>query len=219
MSVAFAEPDLEFEPPYPYLLGGVQVPRVTDILRLARKPFEQFLSKEDLEWYQSRGTSGHATIEMIVKKILDRRRIPKEIKPYLPSWERTVSDYGLEVLTINDVVFSEVPMIHEVYRFGTRIDLLMRSAKRRNRIGVWELKFTSNHSPATEKQTASHKMAAEFYLKKYFPHFKEPIEDRFAVRLTANGKPDVREHKNPTDCGTFLSYLNVYNDRAINKLL
>lgn len=211
--------ELEYESPWPYLLNGIKVPRVTDILRLARKPFEQFLTPDDLTWYQSRGTAGHSTVEMLVKGTLDKRRIPKEIKPYIPSWDRTVAEYGLEVLVIGDVIFSELPIIDERYRFGTRIDLVMRSAKRRGRLGVWELKFTSTHSPATEKQTASHEIAVNGYLQKHFPDFREKIEDRFAVRLTENGKPDVRQHKNPSDCGTFLSYLNVYNDRLAHKII
>lgn len=211
--------DLELEPDYPYILNGIKVPRVTDILKLARKPFEQFLTPEDLAWYCDRGTAGHATVEMLVKKTLDKRRIPKEIKPYMPSWDRTVAEYGLEVLVIGDVVFSELAIIDERYRFGTRIDLVMRSMKRRGRLGVWELKFTSTHSPATEKQTAAHEIAVNGYLQKNFPSFKERVEDRFAVRLTENEKPDVRQHKNPSDSGTFLSYLNVHNDRLAHRII
>jgi hypothetical protein len=216
------EVEIDLEPEidgYPYLLDGVRVPRVTDVLRLARKPFERFIAPTDLQWYQDRGTSGHATIEMLVKGILDKRSIPKEIKPYMPSWERTVADWGLEVLVIDGVVFSEVPMIHGIYRFGTRIDLLARSSKRRGRIGAWELKFTSTHSSATCKQTAFHLLAANDHLKRLFPDFKESVIDRFAARLTTTGKPDVKEHKDPSDVGMALSYLNVYNDRLKNNLL
>jgi len=213
------EPDIEIDEEPPYALNGIAVPRCTDIIRLARKPFEQFISEEDMAFYCSRGTSGHATIELLLKGILDRRTISKEIKPYMASWDYTVETYGLEVLKIGDVVFAEVPMIHEDYRFGTRIDFLAWVTRPRGRrLSVWELKFTSTHSAATPKQTACHKLAANYYLKKFFPNFKYQVEDRYAARLTKTGKPDVRQHKSPSDEGTFLSYLNVFNDRQINKL-
>jgi hypothetical protein len=203
----------------PYTVNGVAVPRVTDILRLARKPFEKFLSKDDLVFYQTRGQSGHSTAELILKKQLDRRTIAKAVKPFMASWERVIEEYQLEVLVVEGVVFAEVPMTHDLFRYGTRIDALMRCGKRRGRIGVWEWKFTSAHSSATPKQTASHKLASNFHLKKHFPHFREEVVDRFAARLTQTGKPDVREHKSPADEGLFLSYLNVYRDMQANKLL
>lgn len=214
-----AEPDVELDEESPYILNGVSVPRCTDIIRLARKPFEQFISKEDMEFYCSRGTSGHRTVELLLKEILDRRTVSREIKPYMASWDYVVETYGLEVLKIGGVVFAEVPMIHEGFKFGTRIDFLAWVTKPRGRkLSVWELKFTSVHSSATPKQTACHKLASNFYLKKYFPDFKYQVEDRYAARLTKTGKPDVRQHRNPSDEGMFLSYLNVFNDRQINKL-
>src|SRR5712671_2125636 len=101
-------PELELEiESHEYTLNGVTIPGCTFILgAMGAAPTYGFLSKEDREYYSTRGTAGHRAVELLIREELDKR-MSQELKKCLIGWERFVDDYGVEIIRINGQPFVE----------------------------------------------------------------------------------------------------------------
>lgn len=193
-----------------YTLGGVEIPGCTSVLAAmgAIRGFG-FLSREDREFYQSRGHSGHKAMELAVRGELDRRTVAKDMKGYLQSWEIGVEEYKIKPIMLGEMPFVEKVLAHPVYRYGVKPDYV---AEILSVPGVIEWKLTSAHAAATGLQTASQLLAAQLLVP--------DLRDRYAFRLDPKGgKPDVKKYTDLTDQGVWLSLLNGYNWRKKHKLL
>lgn len=195
------ELELELDDNHIYTLGGVRIPGVTHVLqKMGATPNFSFMEPSELEWYQNRGRAVHKMIELFVKGVLDRRTISKELKPYLIGWERFTKEYDVTDIQIQHV---ENPIHHPAFRYGCTPDIVARV---KGQMVPIELKATSQHSPATELQTAAQALA----LAPLIPGIEQ--NPRWAVRLLQE-EPyfDPREYTDRSHKAVWLSLLNSYS--------
>lgn len=206
------ELELEFEPDsHAYIWQGVKIPSCSEILSQVNKGFG-FLSEDDLKFYQDRGHAVHRAIELTIRGEIDKRtKGAKDAAPYVESWNRFVSDYSFEPYSDGAGPVCERRMVHPSYRYGVTPDIV---GFVKGKLSVVEIKATSAHSPLTGLQTSAQILAARIHLPKPCPK----LETRYAVRLVPGKAPDVRQYKNPSDEGVFISLLNVLSWKIANKL-
>ena len=206
------ELEMEFDDlEHRYSLGGVTVPGLTSVLQhTGIAPGFWFLSREDQEFYSSRGQAVHKCVELSVRKTLDRRTIVQEVRPYLIGIERFFADHKVEVLEYEGGPFAERPLIHKTFRYGCRPDLVVRIG---DRTGVCEVKATSAHSPATAIQTAGQLLAVRHVMPRVGVM-------RVGLRLLKT-EPwyDLKWYDERSDEAVWLSALNLYNFQVKHKLL
>jgi hypothetical protein len=204
--------EIEFdEDAHAYSLDGVRVPALTHILsEMGAAPNFRFLPAEDLRFYQERGKAVHRAVELTLRGSLDKRTLDHNVRPYMKSIERFLADYPIEVLQLDGEPFVERRLIHPVFRFGCTPDIVGRL---HGQSGVIEVKSTSQHSAATQLQTAAQLLAVRHYLPK--------IEGlRMGLRLIPK-EPyyDMKIYDERSDEAVWLSLLNSYNWLTKHKLL
>jgi hypothetical protein len=94
----------------------------------------------------------------------------------------------------------EKPVYSLRYRFAGTPDRIGAL----NKLAIVDIKSTLELSPATALQTGGYEIA-------YNEFHKEPIKERIAVLLTANGKYKIEPYKDKNDINVFLAALSVYN--------
>lgn len=206
--------DLEFEldpDTHVYTWNGAKRPACTEILALARKPFTG-IPKDVLARATERGKSVHRAVHLHTIDDLDKRTLTQLIRIRLEKWEQFIREYDVKPIWVKQLgkYLSEVPLIHPIYSYGVTPDL--GAAMVLGRPSVIEVKAVSSHNDATALQTAAQLKAVQYL----FPELD--VEDRWAVRLPPEGRPDVLQYTNSTDWATYLSFMNVYNWRKSHKV-
>lgn len=207
--------ELELEPEsHTYSLGGVTIPGCTQVLTAmgASRGFG-FLKPDELRFYQTRGQAGHKAVELSVRGTLDKRTLPRIIKPYLIGFERFCNDYDFQVLIVDGEPFTERRLHHPVFRYGVTPDLAGTAKKLSVDPSTFEVKLTSAHAPATGLQLSAQRLA----IKTVVP---EIGDGRFGLRLLpVEPYYDLKRYTERSDEAVWISLLNGYNWRQRHNLL
>lgn len=99
-----------------YLLDGVRIPGVTEILKEAGLSDLSMVNPEILERNSAFGTASHKAIEYECRGSLDWENLDPELRPYVQAWRNFVEDYGFIVEA------TEVRGYSKLYRFGYTMD-------------------------------------------------------------------------------------------------
>lgn len=215
------ELEFDLEPDdHRYTFNGKEVPATTRVLSLARPSMEN-IPKKAVEIARSRGKAVHKAVELHAKDDLDRRELTREVKLRFDRYMRFLDFYKVEIVklpvlnyfpTFFGGAFAEVPMVHPLWQFGVMPDLGIVLVE--GTLSTVEVKVTSTHSQATALQLASQVNTINYFMEKH--GYK--VEERYSLRLTSDAKPDVRRYRDSSDWATYLSFLNVYNWRRVNKI-
>lgn len=174
--------------PSKYTLHGVQIPSVTDVLRLSGLTDYSMVPADVLENARQRGqdVDEFATA-------LDMGLLPDEIEPdpriagYVEAYKRFRREKPCEI------VESQVPRIHETYRFAGTPDRVVRLE---GALAIIDIKCTAAVMPETSVQLAAYAMLTG-------------ATRRFALQLRPDGTYRFPEYHDPNDLRVFLGALSV----------
>lgn len=201
-------PDLLFhEPTHTYMLDGMKLPSVTQVLR----PMYDFrmIPQEVLEAKAELGTNVHRACELLDNDDLDEdsedgRSALEPIAGYLEGYKHFKSDKKPAVIA------NEQRLYHPGHRYAGTID-------RRYAMGgdIWDvdLKSTVAMSPLVGVQTAAY---AEMF-KAHNGTPKQPTR-RGALQLFPDGKYKLWEFNDPSDFAVFLSLLTIHRFKERHSL-
>jgi hypothetical protein len=211
----------ELEPDeHRYTANGSEVPATTRILELARNSLED-IPKRVVAVARDRSIVLHDAVRLHMSSDLDKRTLQKDVKLRFDQVLRFMdfhrvrpiqlppANYGIP--TFLGGIMCEVPLVHPIFRFGVTPDIGICEIEKE--VGLVEVKGTSLHGPATALQTASQQATINHFFAK---HGFE-VKTRWSVRVWGDGY-DVRQYKDKSDWPTFLSFMNVYNWRKVNKI-
>lgn len=189
-----------------YLLNGVRIPGVTEILKEAGLSDLSMVNPEVLERNSAFGTAVHKMIELYCKGTLDFESLDPLLKPYLDCWKNFVEDYGYTAKVVEFQGFSET------YRFGFTMDQLGQIANSKIPGNALVDIKTGHPYPSHKYQMGGYTIAAG---KEY----------RNIILLYLNPEYKPRGYKvvfatnNKREQGVFLSALSLYNVRKEEGLL
>lgn len=183
-----------------YTLGGRRLPSVTRVLdhlgTYAGIPADVLARKADI------GDAVHLASEMYDRDELDMSSVPEEIAGYVAGWVRFREEAGFIPRSIEERVWSDR------HQFAGTLDRTGTFKKlkgvRQNALALVDLKCTYRLLPAVGAQLSAYAVAWE---ERNRP---QRIKHRFAVRLTADGKYELKEHTDITDRSVFLSALTLF---------
>lgn len=183
-----------------YTLGGRHLPSVTRVLdqlgTYAGIPAHVLERKADI------GDAVHLASEMYDRDELDMRSVPEEIAGYVAGWVRFREEAGFVPRSIEERVWSDRHQFAGTLdRTGTFTQL---KGVRPNALALIDLKCTYRLLPAVGPQLAAYSAAWE---ERNTP---QRIKHRFAVRLTADGQYELKEHTDITDRSVFFSALTLF---------
>jgi len=175
-----------------YLLNGIKVPSVTEIIKFSGLYDSGNCPEKLLNFGKERGTAIHLACEYLDKGILNI--CPEMIKPYLNAWVSFKELYKPEILCIEKIVYSE-----KLGYAGT----LDRLVKINDRISILDIK-SSFHK--------SNKYQLSAYLEAYNENNLIKADRRMVVELSKTGKfkvyDDMQLDDNNHDL-TFQSFIQL----------
>lgn len=192
---------IDFDPDtHTYTLGGRRLPSVTQVLdplgSYAGIPLDVLERKADI------GDAVHLASEMYDRGELDIGSVPKEIAGYFAGWVKFREETGFIPRSIEERVWSaRHHFAGTLDRTGmfTKLDGIKPAG-----MALVDLKCTYRLLPAVGPQLAAYATAWDERNK------PRRINHRFAVRLTADGKYELKEHTDITDKSVFLSALTIF---------
>ena len=193
------------EASHTYLIDGVRVPSVTQVL----KPLYDF-SRVDPVMLQAKaalGTSVHRACELLDNDDLDEesedgRAALAPLAGYLAGYKKFKSDKKPVVLE------NETRLFHPAHRYAGTID---RRFELEGDVWDVDLKSTVAMSPIVGLQTAA-------YTEMFKANGKTDRARRGALQLFPDGKYKLWEFKDPADFSVFLSLLTVQRFKERHSL-
>jgi hypothetical protein len=193
------------EASHTYLIDGVRVPSVTQVL----KPLYDF-SRVDPAMLQAKaalGTAVHLACELLDNDDLDEesedgRAALEPLAGYLAGYKKFKSDKKPVVLE------NETRLFHPVHRYAGTID---RRFELEGDVWDVDLKSTVAMSPIVGLQTAA-------YTEMFKASGRTARARRGALQLFPDGKYKLWEFKDPSDFSVFLSLLTVQRFKERHSL-
>lgn len=180
------------------------LPRVTDILKVAGISDFSRVPIDILEAGQHFGTAVHKATELWDKGILDETILSEPLIPRLAAWKKFIKDYGVIILAKE----IEKRFTSKKYGFTGEPDRWPKIQGKRTLI---DLKSSTSMYPSTEIQTAGYEiLLSENGIK---------VDRRWGIQLKENGTYNVEPYMEISDKTTFLSALNLYNWKKRKGLL
>lgn len=184
---------LEFDAgTHTYMLNGVRVPSVTQILA----PLEDFsmVPPDVLEAARIRGQHVHEACDLFDRDELDWQSLDLALVPYVEAWRNFICESGAVVIA------SETRVVHEQLGYAGSPDKVLSWGKREV---IPDIKATAIVPRTVGAQTAAYAKARHFMLGG-----REP--SRCCIHLRPDGKYSVHPRRDPADWALFISCLNVY---------
>lgn len=175
-----------------YLLDGVEIPSVTQII----KPLYDFsgISQARLDYASERGTAVHKATELSDMDDLDEDALDPVIVPYLDAWKKFRFEMGVEIIGMEQQLYSTT---HKYAGTFDRIAVIDGDS------WLLDIKATASLSPAVGVQLAGYAGLTT-------------VKRRGAVQLLPSGEYRLKEYSSKSDWPTFLSLLTVFNWIKIN---
>ena len=187
---------LYFPEQHRYVLNGVDVPSVTEVLSI----FTDFgrIPKDVLERKRLIGRACHKCIELDAAGELDPDTVDPQVMPYFESWLLFKATKPLRVFAAEQIVYSKK------HRYAGRLDLIVLFAD--DKSWLLDLKCVDRMMPETALQTAA-------YAEAYTESTGIAVSHRAGVQL----KPDGSQAEffpynligNKHDFNIFLNALNI----------
>jgi len=171
-----------------YTLNGKSIPNVTTILETVGLSDFSKVNRELLRIAQERGTAVHLATEYMDTVGLDMNSIDPELAGYIEAWAEFKNDFKPLFSEVELKVYDE-----KLWYCGT----LDRVARINNKTVLIDIK-TGAHSK-------SHGIQLSAYESAY-----GDVDERWIVRLDADGKYNVKPYKNIMDKHVFISALTLY---------
>lgn len=188
MTLLFNEKD------HTYSLNGILVPGVTTVLNDEGITNYDAIPEETKEKAFYRGNCVHRAIELDLNGNLDFKNLATDWTPYVEAARKFVSDYDVQPLHIEQLVWSKKRM------FAGTLDLDGLVLGKRS-IVDWK---TGASCWGNCVQTSAYEFAKKECQKMGRTNFK-----RYAVYLSKEGNYKVEEHKDKNDIHTFMSALTL----------
>lgn len=192
---------LEFdEASHTYSVGGQKVPNVTLIM----EPLIDYskVPRAILQAAMERGNYVHKACELYVWDMLDESDVPPEYQPYIDGFKLFLKETGFEAELVEHRVF------HKTLKYAGTLDLAgsLPCHRQKSKRAVIDIKSTFRMMESVGPQTAAYADAYASDKPKEL-HFQE----RYGLRLTADGKYELKPMKDIGDMTVFRSCLNLYN--------
>ena len=168
-----------------YLLDGVVLPSVTQVLRSVGLINFSGIDQEILNRASALGTAAHQACHYDDLGDLDESTLDHHLKPYLEAWRAFRGDMLFYSI--------EQPLCHPDYGFAGTPDRIAGKT-------IIDIKTSSVVYPWTGLQLAGYSILADI-----------PTARRLAVQLKPDGKYSVTEYTDRNDRACFLSCLAIYN--------
>jgi len=179
-----------------FTLDGVVVPSVTGVLKAAGLVDYSAVPPHFVEQARQFGSAGHYATQLYDQGNLDYDTLDPALRPYLDSWIKFREYHAF----VPEII--EQPMGNKTYMFGGIPD---RIGKRHGIQAVVEIKSTAVLGKEVAAQTAGQVIL-----------WKGKIDtkvERWAVRLTNEGLPEVVRYKDASDFSVFLAALTIANTK------
>lgn len=181
-----------------YTLEKRVVPHVTGIL----KPLIDLrhIKPDVLENARQEGVAIHKMVELDCKgELVD---LPDWLIPFYSAWEKFKAEVGFEL------VASEQQVYHDQLDYAGTFDLVGTLTKiKRPKLALIDIKRSLYGGPTIGLQLAGYQMAWE----RMNP--KQPIQARFALRLTKSETYQFPEYADGSDRSVFLACLTMHKWR------
>lgn len=175
----------------------MNLPRVTEILQSAGLTDFSMVPQDVLEASRLFGSAGHRMCELLDRNMLAEDSLSPSLLPYLAKWRKLKADY--DILSFLEI---EREVTSTKWRFYGHLDRLVLI---KNRLILWELKFTNTMQWTTGIQLAGYKIA-------YEEMTKQKIRERWGVQFTDDSSDcRITIYDDPSDESVFLSALNICN--------
>lgn len=172
-----------------YEFNGVEVPSVTQILKVIDGDILAGIPPDVLERKRQIGTATHRAIELMHNNELDWETVDEAVLGYLNAWAAFIADTDFKVGLFEHRVY------HETLGYAGTLDLFGVLSGKPTLI---DIKTSAAIYPSVGPQTAG-------YL-----HALAVDADRYAVQLKPDGSYKLHPCKNRRDLNVFLAALTIY---------
>jgi len=184
-----------------YKFSGAIVPSVTQIM----KPLYEYagIPAGVLEVARVRGDYIHKAAELLIWDLLDEDELEDEYRPYIEGFKLFLHETKFEA------DMTEHKVYHKALRYAGTFDLagvFPGFRKNRPKRALVDTKATFRMMESVGPQTAAYADAYASDKPKEL-HFQE----RYGLRLTADGKYELKPMKDIGDMTVFRSCLNIHN--------
>ena len=187
-----------------YRWNDAVVPSVTQIL----KPLVDFsmVAPDVLEHARQRGVAVHKCVQLDIKDDLLEESVVPEIAGYLAAWRRFRTEGQIKSA---DFGAPELPLYHPTLHFAGTPDVPLFFG---GRWSVLDIKTAEAMGATWALQTAAYRELLNVNTTKG----EHLIEDRYSLRLRADGTYRLDQYKDRVDWGVFLSALTLTNWKRKN---
>lgn len=182
-----------------YTVGGVKVPSVSEVLRLAGLVDYSKVPPGRLKRKAELGSTVHANCYLHDQGDLDPDSIDNDVKPYLAAWRLFRLAHPCEILASEQMFLGELDGL----RFGGTLDRLV---KLEGRSGILDIKCTYQAHPHHAIQTAGYAIALESLGT---PARRVSYYRRSIVYLRKDATFEVRQCLDPHDGDIFAAALRI----------
>lgn len=193
------------EPTHTYTLGEQVLPSVTQILKIVGDDFSM-IAPAVLEHARMRGVAVHKCVQLDINDDLIEESVAPEIAGYLTAWRRFREEGQIKSADFGE---PERPLFHPTLRFAGTPDVPLFFG---GRWAVLDIKTAEQASPSWALQTAAYRELINVNTTKG----EHLIEDRYSLRLRADGTYKLDQYKDRGDWGVFLSALTLTNWKRKN---
>jgi hypothetical protein len=187
-----------------YFLEGQPIPCVSDILRAGGfLPDFSNVNEQVLNASRDFGKAVHRACALWSANNLDEKALDPQIAPWLASWKKAVKDLGIKIVQV------EKPIASEKWGVAGTPDVFGLIGKGH---AVIDIKTPATFYPSVGLQTAGYAILVEEY-------YGVKIKKRIGIRLTAEGRPQIKVFEDPSELIVFLGAVNAYRWKARYGLL
>ena len=192
---------LTFDPEkHVHSLNGTYMSGVSGILKRAGLVDLSGIPAQVLERARDFGTAVHLGCELLDKGTLDFKSLDPALVPYIEAWIKFKEDYGVEIIEIEQAVYSKTwwyagtpDRIIRCKRFGTGSGKVLT---------LPDIKSSSTIYPSMRLQTAAYAIAREEMTK-------EKIVQRCAVQLLKDGTYKLHPFLDEADRSCWIGAVQV----------
>lgn len=175
--------------PSKYVIDGVRVPSVTEVLHINGLDDWSMVDPVVLEAARQRGQAVHEWTELLDQGFLTPEDRPDEpIAGYVEAYIRFKNETGFSVEQVEQVV------LNETYRYAGMLD---RTGKLNGKRALLDLKAVRSVTPATALQTAGYGECLEEH------------HERYALQLRPDGTYRLTHYADRGDRHDFLSAVRL----------
>jgi len=182
-----------------YLLNGIRLPSVTQILQAEGITDYSYADDSDREF----GQAGHKMTELWDKGVLDIKTVSEPLIPFFEGYKKFLKDFKVKII----LEWIEKPTYSLIWKYGVKPD---RVAKVNGKLTVYEIKFSTSLPPGTKIQTVAQKIAIE-------EQTGLKIKQRMAIQLLPNSYK-LEFHNKLSDERIWLSAVILNQFKKENKL-